>query len=84
MTKLRSVTQKLDAQDQCDKLVLELAENMARTMRYIEDVEQFARLQQLKKTIEEVYPLIEETQNFILLLTSRSGTGECYFRRGHP
>lgn len=48
---------------------------MARTLRYIEDVEQFARLVQLKKTIEEVYPLMEETQNFILLMTSRSGMG---------
>lgn len=59
-------------------MVLDLAENMARTLRYIEDVEQFARLAQLKKTIEEVYPLMEETQNFILLFTNRSGMGMDY------
>ncbi|KAF9449463.1 WD40 repeat-like protein [Macrolepiota fuliginosa MF-IS2] len=67
------IFEKLNAQDECEKLVADLAENMARTIRYIQDVEQFARLTQLKQTIEEVFPLLEETQNFILLLASRSG-----------
>ncbi|KXN87181.1 Vegetative incompatibility protein HET-E-1 [Leucoagaricus sp. SymC.cos] len=57
----------------CDQLVLDLAESMAKTLRYIEDVQQFARLPQLKKTIEEIYPLMEDTQNFILMFTNRSG-----------
>lgn len=48
---------------------------MAATLGYIEDVEQFARLYQLRKSIEEVRPLMEDTANFILMFTSRSNTG---------
>jgi hypothetical protein len=50
---------------------------MASTLGYIEDVEQFARLPQLKKAIEEVRPLIEKTMNIVLKSNSRRETGEC-------
>ncbi|KAF5347992.1 hypothetical protein D9756_010129 [Leucocoprinus leucothites] len=70
---VNTVYEILVAQDECDKLILGMAESMARTLWYIEDVRQFARLTQLKKTIEDVFPLMEETQNFILMLTNRTG-----------
>ncbi|KAG5636248.1 hypothetical protein H0H81_008651 [Sphagnurus paluster] len=66
------VYRNLDEQDQCDKLVLDLADSMARTLGYIEDVGQFARVYQLKRSIEEVTPLMEATANFILMFTNRS------------
>ena len=49
---------------------------MARTLDYIEDVEQFARINQLKKAIEEVRPLLEDTTNFILAVINRTGAGK--------
>jgi hypothetical protein len=48
---------------------------MARTLGYIEDVEQFARLVQLTKAIEEVRPLMEDTANFILKYTAGGSAG---------
>lgn len=42
---------------------------MADAMGYIEDVEQFARLAQLKQAIKDVKPLIEDTTNFIVKYT---------------
>jgi hypothetical protein len=69
----------LQAQEDCHKPVLGLADNMICTLGYIEDVEQFARLVQLKKAIEEVQPLMEDTANFILMYTSRSGAGKYAF-----
>ncbi|RDB27538.1 hypothetical protein Hypma_003814 [Hypsizygus marmoreus] len=64
----------LEEHDQCDKLILDLAESMARTLGYIEDVEQFARIYQLKRSIEEIRPLMEDTANFILTFTTRSAS----------
>ena len=53
---------------------------MASILGYIEDVEQFVRLPQLKKAIEEVWPLMEKTMNIILMYTSRrGGVGVCAF-----
>ena len=43
---------------------------MASTLGYIEDVEQFARLGQLKQAIKDVKPLMEDTTNFIVGFTS--------------
>jgi hypothetical protein len=45
---------------------------MASIMTYFQDVEQFARVPQLRKAMEDALPLIEETTNFILRYTSRS------------
>jgi len=42
---------------------------MARTLGYIEDVKQFARLAQLKQAISDVTPLMEDTSNFIVKFT---------------
>ncbi|KAF9002773.1 WD40-repeat-containing domain protein [Cyathus striatus] len=62
---------KLKVQDETDKLIFELAERMARTLSYIADAEQFARLAQLRKAIAGVQPLIQEATTFILKYTSR-------------
>jgi hypothetical protein len=66
--------QRLDEQKQNNEEILQLADDIASTITYIEDVEQFARISQLKKAMEEIHPLIEDTTNFILRYTSRSGT----------
>ncbi|RXW24196.1 hypothetical protein EST38_g1638 [Candolleomyces aberdarensis] len=58
--------------EKCDRVVVNLADNMARTLSYISDVEQFARIAQLKKALEDVRPLMEETANFILRFVNRS------------
>jgi hypothetical protein len=52
---------------------LQLADDMASIVGYISDIEQFARISQLEKAMEDVHPLIEDTTNFILRYTSRSG-----------
>jgi len=61
--------QRLKNQEQCNQLVLDLANDMARTLGYIEDVKQFARLTQLKQAIRDVTPLMENTSNFIVEFT---------------
>lgn len=66
--------QRLQELERWDRMVLDLAEKMARTLGYIEDVEQFARLVQLKKAIEDIRPLMEDTSTFILEFSTR-GTG---------
>ncbi|TFK33861.1 WD40-repeat-containing domain protein [Crucibulum laeve] len=72
------IYEKLCEQDRYDGLILELVENMARTLDFIEDVEQFARIIQLKKTLEDVRPLMEDTTNFILKFTSRSTAAQLF------
>jgi hypothetical protein len=66
--------QRLEEQGQNNEQILQLADDMATLITYIEDVEQFARIVQLKKAMEDIRPLIEDTTNFILRYTSRSGT----------
>jgi len=61
--------QRLKNQEQCNQLVLDLVKDMARTLGYIEDVKQFARLAQLKQAISDVTPLMEDTSNFIVKFT---------------
>jgi hypothetical protein len=51
---------------------------MACTLGYIKDVQQFARLRQLKQAIKEVQPLMEDTTNFIIEFTS-DGEGVSVF-----
>ena len=60
-------------QVQCNKLVFDLINDMARTLGYIQDVEQFVQLGQLKQAIKEVKPLMEDTTNFIVEFTSDGG-----------
>lgn len=72
---LITLDKRLEQHEQADQHIVDLAESMARAIGYIEDVEQFARASQLKRAIEEVRPLIEETANFIVSYTSRSATG---------
>jgi hypothetical protein len=67
--------QRLEEQEQNNEQILQLADDMASIITYIEDVEQFARIVQLKKAMEDIHPLIEDTTNFILRYTSRTGTG---------
>jgi hypothetical protein len=66
--------QRLEEQEKNNEQILQLADDMATIITYIEDVEQFARIVQLKKAMEDIRPLIEDTTNFILRYTSRSGT----------
>ncbi|KDQ56506.1 hypothetical protein JAAARDRAFT_195131 [Jaapia argillacea MUCL 33604] len=66
------VYKKFQDQQQCDKLILDLAENMSQILGYIEDAEQFARLAQFIQALKEVRPLMEETANFILQYNSQS------------
>ncbi|KIM72858.1 hypothetical protein PILCRDRAFT_15737 [Piloderma croceum F 1598] len=63
------VYEKLQNEEQCSQLVLDLAKDMAYTLGYIEDVKQFARLAQLKQAIKDVAPLMEDTINFIVEFT---------------
>jgi hypothetical protein len=63
----------LQNQVQCNQLILDLIDDMARTLGYIQDVEQFAQLGQLKQAIKEVKPLMEDTTNFIVEFTSNGG-----------
>jgi hypothetical protein len=58
-----------------NKLLLDLVDNMACTLGYVEDVEQFARLEGLKTAIEDVRPLVEATTNFVLKTSSRGELG---------
>lgn len=57
-----------------DRMVLDLAEEMALTLGFIEDVEQFARLAQLKKAIEDIRPLMENASALIIKSYTR-GSG---------
>ena len=52
---------------------------MAFSLGYIEDVKQFARLSQLKRALEDLRPLIEDTTNFIVRFTS-NGQGPSSLR----
>jgi hypothetical protein len=71
--------QYFETQELSDKLVLDLAENMARIIGYISDVQQFARLVQLRMALADIQPLMADTTNFIIQHTSRSGTGMLHF-----
>ena len=50
--------------------MLDLAKDMAFSLGYIKDVKQFVRLSQLKRALEDLRPLIEDTTNFIVQFTS--------------
>lgn len=68
----------LEDEERCNQLVLDLAKDMACAIGYIEDVEQFARLGQLKQAIKEVQPLMVDTTNFMVEFTS-DGEGASAF-----
>ncbi|PVF92699.1 WD40 repeat-like protein [Serendipita vermifera] len=55
----------LKDQEQCSKDILDLAENMTYAIGYVEDVEQFARITQLKDAIDDLRHLIDDTLNFM-------------------
>jgi homoaconitase/3-isopropylmalate dehydratase large subunit len=75
--------QLLKKQAQCDSLVLDLVQGMACTLGYMQDVEQFAGLPQLKEAIDNVRFLIEQTSNFIHKWhASREGLGSWYLCLG--
>jgi hypothetical protein len=71
----------LKDQERCNDLVLELAEDMARTLEYVQDVEQFARITQFVETLKELQLLLADTQNFIINYSSQSETGMFDFFR---
>ena len=79
LTRLHFVClQILEDEERCNQLVLDLAKDMACAIEYIDDVEQFARLGQLKQAIKDVQPLMEDTTNFIVEFTS-GGKGASAF-----
>ena len=59
--------------------MLDLVKDMAFSLGYIEDVKQFARLSQLKRALEDLTSLIEDTTNFIVRFTS-NGQGPSSLR----
>jgi hypothetical protein len=52
-----------------------LIEAIACTLGFVEDVEQFARLHELKRAIKSMGPLVEDTTKFIVGYVSRSELG---------
>ncbi|KDQ51816.1 hypothetical protein JAAARDRAFT_704052 [Jaapia argillacea MUCL 33604] len=76
LASIQVIYKKLQDQEQCDKLILDLANDMAQTLGYIEDVKQFARLVQLKQALDKVDSLMKETTNFVLEYTSHSAEGQ--------
>jgi hypothetical protein len=71
--------QRLEEQGQNKEQILQLADDIASIITYIEDVEQFARISQLKEAMEGICPLIEDTTNFILRYTSQSETSMIHY-----
>lgn len=70
--------QHLQKQELHSQLVLDLAKNMACIVDYIGDIQQFARLVQLKTAIEDIQPLLEKTTNFIIQYTFHHKLGELH------
>ncbi|PVG01360.1 WD40 repeat-like protein [Serendipita vermifera] len=67
------VYKRLEDQDLRNKVAIQLAENMAYALSYVQDVEQFARLAQLKRAIEDIRPLIEDMTNLITTYSASDG-----------
>ena len=65
----------MKAQDECNGRILDLAENMACTIGYLEDAGQFARLDQLVQAIEDMKALMEKVTNFIVKFSVRNEFG---------
>jgi hypothetical protein len=63
----------LKGQERLNESILDLALDMGHVLGYIEDVEQFVKVEQLKDAMEEVRPLMEDTAKFIVKYTSRGG-----------
>jgi hypothetical protein len=64
-----SPLQRLKKQDEYNRLILDLAKDMACTLSYIENVKQFALLGQHKQAIKDVTPFMEDATNFIVEFT---------------
>ncbi|KAJ7229629.1 hypothetical protein C8J57DRAFT_1583017 [Mycena rebaudengoi] len=58
--------------DQIYKDITALLQDMTGVLACIADVEQFAKLAQLKQAMEEVYPLVHATGNFIAQYSTQS------------
>jgi len=67
--------QHLEAHEQLNKSIVDLIEGIACTLGYVEDVEQFARLHELKRAIKDMEPLVEDTTKFIVGYASRAELG---------
>jgi len=72
---INAVYKLLEGQEQLDKLIVDLVQNMAYTLDYIRDVQQFVRIVQLKKVIDDVTPLLEETTLFVVKYGASSAAG---------
>jgi len=68
----------LEVQEQSHEIVLDLVQNMAFTVEYVMGVKQFAQIKQLKKAIEDVWPLLEETTEFVRDYSSSTELGNAF------
>jgi hypothetical protein len=71
----KHLKQHLEAHEQFNKSILDLIESIASTLGYVQDVEQFARLRELKRAIKDMEPLVEDTTKFIEGYASRGELG---------
>ncbi|KAJ7254892.1 hypothetical protein C8J57DRAFT_1186788 [Mycena rebaudengoi] len=62
----------LQEQHKCDADITALLQDMTDVLACIADVEQFAKLAQLKQAMEEVYPIVHATGNFIAQYSTQS------------
>ncbi|KIM26984.1 hypothetical protein M408DRAFT_72023, partial [Serendipita vermifera MAFF 305830] len=77
------IYKRLEEEDVRSKSLLDLIESMACALGYVEDVEQFARLKELKRAIEDIRPLVEDTTNFLLKYLSDNTLGICFLSPWH-
>jgi hypothetical protein len=56
----------LKEKQQCNQLILELVEDMAKMLDYLEEIKQFAELEILKEAMEGAVPLVDETRQLII------------------
>lgn len=57
----------------CHGKILSLANDITRSISYIQDVEQFASFSQLKHALDDVKVIIKDVSDFINEFASRSG-----------
>jgi hypothetical protein len=65
-------TQLLQEQHECDAHINALLQDMTDVLACIADVDQFAKSAQLKQAMEEVYPIVRATGNFITQYSTQS------------
>lgn len=57
----------------CHEKILSLAKDMASSINYIQDVEQFASFSQLKCALDDIRAIVKDVSDFINEFALRSG-----------